>query len=84
MLRNVKYNQTVVNNGDLTAICDKIIVAADRISAVTSIILGNTELMSAMSFDDFTAVSDSLKEVFDACDTMTSLGHKLLDLAGDK
>jgi hypothetical protein len=37
-----------------------------------------------MSSDDFTAVSDNLKEVFAACSTMTSLGHKLIDLAGDK
>lgn len=84
MLKNVKHNQTVVNNEDLTDICNQIIVAADRISAVTGIILGNTELMTAMNFDDFTAVSDNLKDVFDACRTMTSLGHKLIDLAGDK
>lgn len=84
MLRNVKYNQTVVNNGDLTDICNQIIVAADRISVVTGVILENTELMAAMSFDDFTSVSDNLKDVFAACDTMTSLGHKLIDLAGGK
>lgn len=82
MLKNVKYNQTVVNNGDLTDLCNQIIVAANRISAVTDIILGNTELMTAMNFDDFTAVSDNLKDVFDACTNMTSLGHKLIDLAG--
>ena len=84
MLKNVKYNQTVVNSGDLTDICDQILVAADRVSAVTGIIIGNKELMAAMSFDDFTAVSDNLKEVFAACGTMISLGHKLIDLAGDK
>lgn len=84
MLKNVKYNQTVVNNVDLTDICNQIIVVADRISAVTGIVLENTELMEAMDFDDFTAVSDNLKDVFDACSTMTSLGHKLIDLAGDK
>lgn len=84
MLRNVRYDQTVVSNGDLTDICNQILVAADRVSAVTGIIIGNTELMAAMSFDDFTAVSDNLKDVFDACSTMVSLGHKLIDLAGDK
>lgn len=84
MLKNVKYNQTVVNNGDLTDLCNQIIVAADRISAVTNVILGNTELLSAMNFDDYTAVSDSLKDLFDTCRDMTSLGHKLIDLACDK
>ena len=43
MLKNVKYNQTVVNNVDLTDICNQIIVVADRISAVTGIVLENTE-----------------------------------------
>lgn len=84
MLKNVKYNQTVVNSGDITDICDQILVAADRVSSVTGIIIGNKELMAAMSFDDFTAVSDNLKEVFAACSTMISLGHKLIALAGDK
>lgn len=84
MLRNVKYNQTVVNSGDLIDICNQIITAADRVSAVTGTIIRNTELMEAMSFDDFTVVSDNLKDVFAACSTMTSIGHKLIDLAGDK
>ena len=84
MIKNVKYNQTVVNNKDLTDICDQIIIAADRIGAVTNAILENKELMTAMSFDEFTAVSNNLKDVFAACGTMTSLGHKLIDLAGAK